>query len=123
MQANFTLKLNHMLRRSIISCTMVGIGVLAVASTGGGGKNSSAAKSSLASLRSSSGYTLKAGPGYQPNRLCATSNPYNFGNKDAVVTYRKGNTFYILPVSNKQLKAAGMRSNLNLVNWKVKLHK
>ena len=124
MQANFTLKLNHMLRKSIISCAMIGLAVLAIASSGGGDKkNATTDKSSLFSLKNKPGFVLKAGPSsQQTNSLSINSSRYNFVMQNAVVTYRKGNTFYILPTASKMVKP-NLRSNLNLINVKVQLHK
>lgn len=108
-----------MLRKSIFSFAMVGIAVLAVASSGGGDKKN--AKSSFPSANSSLGFTLKAGPSYQA-RLGGASSQFNFTNQNALVTYRKGNTIYIVPAVAKVSRQSA-KSNLSLLSWRMKLHK
>ena len=68
MQANFTLNLNHMLKKSlVVGVAMIGTVVLALASSGGGGSKKqslASSKQGLTPLKSSYGITLKAGPNY-----------------------------------------------------------
>ena len=62
MQANFTQKLNHMLKKTIISFAMIGAVALALASSGGGNKKKSEAprKTEFTPIRTTHGFTLKA---------------------------------------------------------------
>lgn len=125
MKANSTLKLNQMLKKSIISFGMIGIVALAAASSGGGDrKESNEARSGLLSLRSSPGVRLKAGPNYNEAQLNGASQ-FNLAMQHAVITYRKGNTIYIMPlptrVSKPECQQVDFRSNLNLLRLQFKI--
>lgn len=114
-----------MLKKSIISLPMIGMVALAVASSGGGDhRSATGVQSGLLSLKSAPGVLqLKAGPNYTHNHLRGSAQ-YNFAMQRAVVTYRKGNTIYILPTCSKMPpKAQEFRSNLNLLQLKLQLHR
>lgn len=127
MQANSTLKFNHMLKKSIISCAMIGVVTLALASSGGGGgkKKSSVTplSTSFTPIRTTNGFTLKAGPAYTGSQIYSSERNHNFVTYNTLVTYQKGNTVYILPnrvtVNTKPL----YRSNLNVLDLRIRLRK
>lgn len=127
MQVNFTLKLNHMLKKSIISITMIGVVALAIASSGGGDKKkATVAAPGVNKLKTTPGFSLKAGRSYS-NSLMLKNRPNNYALNNSVLTYRKGNTIYILPTTNagkfcKQQPVAS-KNNLNMLNLKLKLRK
>ena len=122
MQVNFTLKINHMLKKSIISFAMIGAVALVLASSGGGEKKKTSASSGLSILKSTPGFSLRAGRSYT-NSLTFKSRPNSFALNNTVITYRKGNTIYILPSPVKYKKPLAVKNNLNIVNFKVKLSK
>lgn len=114
-----------MLKKSIISLSMIGVVAMAVASSGGGDRKESAeAKSGLLSLRSAPGVRLKAGPDFTQAQLNGSSQ-FNFAMQHAVVTYRKGNTIYIMQPHYKTVKPVvqGAHSNLDLLRLRVQLHR
>ena len=127
MQANFTQKLNHMLKKTIISCTMIGAVALALASSGGGnGKKSEAPRNStFTPIRTTNGFTLKAGPNYTGSRIFSAERNNSYITYNTVVTYQKGNSVIILPHQARVTtnSAAAFRSNLKLLDLKIRLRK
>lgn len=126
MQVNFTLNLNHMLKKSlVIGVAMIGVVVLAVASSGGGGKKKSlaSAKQGFTPLKSSQGITLKAGPNYTGS-YSYSSQRNNVLSYKTLVTYQKGNTIFILPYSYKlNTSRLSSKNNLNVLDLKINLRK
>lgn len=105
-----------MVKKLIISMTMLSVVALAIASSGGGGgKKSAKAVSGLSLLHSSAGFSLKAGP---LNGSLAV--PRTNTTRNLIVTYRKGNTIYILP-SAPQPSVASNTSSTNLDALKFKM--
>jgi len=127
MQANFTLKLNQMLRRTIISCAMVGTVALALASSGGGGKKSSQKnvplKPEFTPIRTTNGFTLKAGPFYTGSLLSRSEKARSYVTYNSLVTYEQGNKIFILPSSVRINTKPLFRSNLNVLDLRVRLRK
>jgi len=125
----FTLKLNHMLKKSIISATMLGLVVIALASSGGGKKKSTGSTLGMIPIRSNGTFTLKTKPSYSGSFASASANVKNSTVYRSVVTYQKGNTTFIVPAQyrlNNQRKLSfnsgqSFRSNLNVVDLKVRL--
>jgi len=113
-----------MLKKSIISMAMVGAVALALASSGGGDKKkATVAATGVNTLKTTPGFSLKAGRSYT-NSLTQKNGQNNLALGNTVLTYRKGNTIYILPNSgkvNKQQMAS--RNNLNMLNLKLKIRK
>lgn len=125
MKANSTFKLDHMLKKTLISCAMIGaVALAAVASSGGGKKKSEAPlKPIYTPIRTTNGFTLKAGPSYTGSHILSSERNRNFVTYSAVVTYQKGNTVYILPQQVKMNLKPTFKTNLNLLDLKIKLHK
>src|SRR5205085_11583873 len=92
----FTLKLNHMLKKSLVSATMLGLVVIALASSGGGKKKSSSTLG-IIPIRSNGTFTLKSKPSYSGSFLYSTANLKNSTMYRSVITYQKGNTTFIVP--------------------------
>ena len=127
MQANFTLNLNHMLKKTlIIGLAMVGTVALALASSGGGGnkkKSLASAKQGFTPLKSSYGLALKAGPNYSGSYIYSTQRD-NILSYNTLVTYKKGNTIFILPYNYKlNTSRVNSKSNLNALDLKISLRK
>jgi hypothetical protein len=126
MKVNFTQKLNHMLKKTIISATMIGAVALALASSGGGnGKKSEAPRNStFTPIRTTNGFTLKAGPYYTGSKLFSVERSKGFVTYNSVVTYQKGNSVIILPHQTRVSTGANtFRSNLKLLDLKFRLRK
>ena len=130
MKANSTLKFNHMFKKTLISCAMIGaVALAAVASSGGGKKKSETPLKPLYTpIRTTNGFTLKAGPAYAGSHHFSSERNRNFITYSTVVTYQKGNTIYILPQqvkmnTNPSFKNNSFKNNLNLLDLKIRLHK
>jgi len=119
----FTLKLNHMIKKTLASCMLLGVVGLALASSGGGkDKAKSTVETGFASSKTYIGFSLKAGPRYSGSQLFSTEKSGSAVLFNSVVTYQKGNTVYILPYKYRMSQKAGYRSNLNVVDLKFNLH-
>jgi len=114
-----------MLKKTLISCAMIGaVALAAVASSGGGKKKSEAPlKPIYTPIRTTNGFTLKAGPSYTGSHILSSERSRNFITYSTVVTYQKGNTVYILPQQVKSNIKPTFKTNLNLLDLKIKLHK
>jgi len=124
MQANSTLKFNHMLKKSLISFTMIGVVALALASNGGGDKkNATRGKAEYTTARTMNGLTMKAGPVFSGSRMYNTQRQSNMVMYNSVLTYRKGNTTYILPYKYKMNTKPTLRSNTQVIDLKIRLSK
>jgi hypothetical protein len=125
----FTLKLNHMLKKTIISATMLGLVVIALASSGGGKKKSAGSTLGIIPIRANGTFTVKSKPTYTGSFLYSTANLKNSTMYRSVITYQKGNTTFIVPSQyrlNNQRKLTfnsnqPFKSNLNVVDLKVRL--
>jgi hypothetical protein len=129
MQANSTLKFNHMLKKTIISCAMIGAFALALASSGGGDKKKAEAlrKPDFTPIRTTNGFTLKAGPAYTGSHTFSSVGTNNFITRNTVVTYQQGNKVFILPYKSRVVNVAAVnssyRNNLNAFDLKIRLRK
>ena len=127
MQANFTLNLNHMLKKSlVVGLALVGTVVLALASSGGGGskkKTLASTKQGFTPLKSSYGLTLKAGPSYTGSLIYSTQRN-NVLSYNTLVTYQKGNTIFILPYKYKlNTSRIAAKNNLNVLDLRISIRK
>jgi hypothetical protein len=125
MQKFFTLKLNHMLKKSIVCATMLGLVIIALASSGGGKKKAANPTPAFTSIRSTGGFSLKSRPTYSGSQVFGTVNQKNSILYKTVITYQKGNTIYVVP-SRYRLNAPtklSFKSNLNVIDLKIRLCK
>lgn len=115
-----------MLRRTIICCAMIGTVALALASSGGGGKKNQSnvpLKPEITPIRTTNGFTLKAGPLYTGSLLSRSQNTASYLTYNSLVTYEQGNKIFILPSQVKIKTQPTFRSNLNVLDLKVRLRK
>lgn len=127
----FTLKLNHMLKKTIISATMLGVVVIALASSGGGKKKTASSNLGIIPVRANGTFVMKSKPSYSGSHILRTVNSKNTTIIRSVVTYQQGNTTFIVPSqyrlnnSSKLSFKSGLsfRSNLNVVDLKLRLCK
>ncbi len=130
MRKIFTRNLNHMLKKSVISATLLCIVFFALASSGGGKKKSSSALG-VVPVSTKSILSLKSRPSYSGSNILTTVNTKNTTIIRSVVTYQKGNTTYVIPsqykVNNSKISfkpsQLSFRSNLNVVDLKIRLCK
>ena len=114
-------------KKALISFVLVSFGVFALASMGGGGNKSKdkTVKPEFTPIRTTNGFTLKAGPMYRGSFSIGQEKSKNLVSLNSVVTYQKGNTIYILPCKYKVQTSVTSQaaSSLQLLNLKIKLHK
>ncbi len=114
------------IKKTLISFTLVAFTVFAFGSMGGGNNKSKnkAVKTDFVPIRTTNGFTLKAGPSYHGSMIFGTDKKKNITSFNSVITYQKGNTTYILPYRYKiQSPSLQNKSSLQLFNLKVKMHK
>jgi hypothetical protein len=117
-----------MLKKTLVSATMVGLVVIALASSGGG-KKKAGSTVGIIPIRANGTFNIKAKPSYSGSFLYSTANLKNSTVYRSVITYQKGNTTFIVPSQyrmNNQRKIAfnsgqGFKTNLNAVDLKVRL--
>lgn len=118
-----------MLKKTIISGMLIGVVALAVASSGGGDKKKSDAKrkADFTPIKTTNGFTLKAGPAYSGSSIFSTTRTGNFLNQSGVVTYQQGNAVIILPHQSRvntnpvTTTITPFKSNLNFLDLKIRL--
>ena len=105
---------------------LIGIGVFAIASMGGGGsKKDKTVKPEFTPIRTTNGFTLKAGPSYHGSVIFSQEKTRNLVAYNSIVTYQKGNTTYILPIKYKLQTSTASQSGstLQMFNLRIKIHK
>jgi len=114
-------------KKLTFSFILLGFAVLAFASMGGGGSKSKdkTVKPAFTPIRTTNGFTLKAGPSYHGSMIFSQEKVNNLVSFNSIVTYQKGNTTYILPCRYKvQTNSVPQQgSSLQLFNLKIKIHK
>ena len=118
------------MRMTIVSALMIAVVGLTFASKGGGGEKKSAKniplKTNFTPIRTTNGFTLKAGPSYTGSYLLGTEKKNNVVSFNALITYQKGNSIYIMPYKYKintsmYLNTSG--NNLQLLDLRINMHK
>jgi hypothetical protein len=113
-------------KKAFISFMLVSFGVLALASMGGGGnKKNKSVKPEFTPIRTTNGFTLKAGPSYRGSTIFTQEKNNTLVSLNSIVTYQKGNTIYILPCRYKLQTSPTSQpgSSLQMFNLKIKMHK
>jgi hypothetical protein len=118
------------MRRTLVSTLLIAVVGLTFASKGGGGDNKKAGsiplKTSFTPIRTTNGFTLKAGPSYTGSYVLGTEKTTNYVSFNTLVTYEKGNSIYIMPYRykiNTSVYLHNSGSNLRLLDLRVNLHK
>jgi hypothetical protein len=118
-----------MLKKTIISCAMIGVVALAAASSGGGDKKKAGAlrNAAFTPIRTTHGFTLKSGPAYTGSHIFSSERNNNYITHKAVVTYQQGNKVFILPYKSRvnvtTVAPDAYRNNLNAIDLKIRLRK
>lgn len=116
-------------RKSAICFVLTIMAILTFASSGGGGgdKNKSMPTASkFTPIRTTSGFTLKSGPTYRGSQLFNQEKKKDAMVFNSVITYKRGNTTFILPYKYKMNLASTkscLKTNLNVVDVKINLHR
>lgn len=112
-------------KKAFISLILLGLGAWAIASMGGGGSKSKekTVKPEFTPIRTTNGFTLRAGPVYSGSMIFGQEKNKNLVSLNSIVTYQKGNTTYILPCRYKvQASSPAQGSSLQMFNLKIKIH-
>ena len=114
-------------KKALISFVLVSFGVFALASMGGGGNKSKdkAVKPEFIPIKTSNGFTLKAGPVYHGSMVFGQERNTNLLSFNSIVTYQKGNSTYIIPCRYKLQTSSATQpgSSLQMLNLRIKMHK
>lgn len=112
----------------LVAALFLSITGLAGASMGGEKKAKKAAKATeeFVPIRTTAGFTLKAGPSYKGSLGFNSSKSANGKlSINTLVTYQKGNTTYIMPYNSRinVAKTGNCNSSTQMLNLKVRIHK
>lgn len=92
------------MRKLLVSALLITVVGLADASKGGGGEkktNNNTLKTSFTPIRTTSGFTLKAGPTLTANYALGTEKTPSYISFNTLITYQKGNSIYVMPYHYK----------------------
>ena len=124
-----TIGMRKLTRKKLISASMIAVVGLAVASKGGGGDNKKTTiplKTNFIPIRTTNGFTLKAGPSYSGSMIVGTEKAREYVSFHTLVTYQKGNSFYIMPhtyrINNSVYMKNNSGSNLSLLDLRINMH-
>jgi hypothetical protein len=124
-----TIELRKLIRKALISTSLVAVVGLAVASKGGGGdkqKANVALKTNFVPIRTTTGFTLKAGPAFTGSTILSTEKTPEYVSFHTLITYQHGNTTFIMPRTFKVNSSVFMQnnsgSNLSLLDLKINMH-
>jgi hypothetical protein len=110
----------------VIVTVFLGLAGFAIASMGGEKRNrkTSAARTDFTPIKTTAGFTLKAGAVYKGSMLLNQEKVNGQLHFNSLVTFQKGNTTYILPL-NHRVNIGSMRTsdNLQMLRLKVRMHK
>ena len=114
-------------RKLVAASMLLVVAGFAFASMGGEKKNRKGSRltTDFVPIRTSAGFTLKAGPSYKGSLLLNQEKSGSQLSFNTLITYQKGNTTYIMPYNHRVNinKAGASGDNLQLLRLKVKLNK
>ncbi|HET6255382.1 MAG TPA: hypothetical protein VFE32_14980 [Puia sp.] len=123
-----TIELRKLIRKLLISASLVAVVGLAVASKGGGDKPkaNTPLKTNFVPIRTTAGFTLKAGPAFMGSTILSTEKTPDYVSFHTLMTYQRGNTTFIMPRTYKVNPSVYMRnnsgSNLSLLDLRINMH-
>jgi len=124
-----TIELRKLMRKLLISASLVAIVGLALASKGGGGDKQKAnipLKTNFVPIRTTTGFTLKVGPTFTGSTIVSTQKTREYVTFSSLITYQHGNMTFILPHTYKISSSVYMRnnsgSNLSLLDLRINMH-
>ena len=125
--------LRKLMRKTLISTLMVAVVGLAFASKGGGGEKKDTTKNvplktNFTPIRTTNGFTLKAGSSMTANYLLGAEKTPNYVSFNTLITYQKGNSLYVMPYkykinTNMFLNTSGSNMRLLDLRINVNMHK
>lgn len=116
----------HTLKLAVVT-VFLGFAAFAFASMGGekrNNKKTSTIRSEFIPIRTSSGFTLKAGLAYKGSMILNQEKSNGQIRFNSLVTYQKGNTTYIVPLNHRiNIGSVGSSDNTQMLQLKVRMHK
>ena len=116
------------MRKLLVSALLITVVGLADASKGGGGekkKDNSSFKTNFTPIRTTSGFTLKAGPTLTGNYFLSAEKTNNYVSFNTLITYQKGNSVYVMPyhykINTSMYLDNSNKTNLGLLDLRVNL--
>lgn len=123
-----TIYWRKLMRKLLVSALLIAVVGLADASKGGGGekkKDDTSFKKNFTPIRTTSGFTLKAGPTLTANYFLNTEKTSKYVSFNTLVTYQKGNSIYVMPYHYKVNTSIYLdnsnSNNLRLLDLRVNL--
>jgi hypothetical protein len=131
MQKTITISLKRLTRQLIVSTALIVVAGLAIASKGGGGDKKKAAnipfRNNFTPIRTTNGFTLKAGPSYTGSYLLSQEKTSNSISFSTLATYQRGNALFIIPykykVNTSPYLNSSNKSNLQVLDLRIKMHR
>jgi hypothetical protein len=124
-----TIELRKLIRKLLISASMLAIVGLAVASKGGGGDKSKAntpLKTNFVPIRTTTGFTLKAGPTFTGSTVVSSEKTPEYVSFHTLITYQRGNSTFIMPRTLKVNNSVFLHNNggstLSLLDLRINMH-
>ena len=123
-----TIELRKLMRKALISASLVAVVGLALASKGGGGEKQKATtlKTNFVPIRTASGFTLKVGPSFTGSTIVCTEKTKEYVSFHTLITYEHGNMTYIMPrtykISPRVYLHNNSGSNLSLLDLRINMH-
>ncbi len=117
------------MRRMLASSLFIAVAGLTFASMGGGGEKKNASipvRTAFVPIRTTNGFTLKAGPSYAGSFVLGTEKSKDYVSFNTLITYSKGNSIYIMPYKykiNTSMYLHNSGSNLQLLDLRINMHK
>ena len=124
-----TIKLRKLMRKTLVSTLLLAVVGLTFASKGGGGeknKKEVSLKTNFTPIRTTSGFTLKAGPSFTGNYLLNSQRTSNYVSFNTLITYQKGNSIYVMPYHykiNTSVYLNNSGNNLRLLDLRINMNK
>jgi hypothetical protein len=117
-------------RKLLVSAFLLAVVGLTFASKGGGGdkkgSKNTTLKTDFTPIRTTTGFTLKAGPSFTGSFTLGTVKTREYVSFNTLVTYEKGNSIYVMPYHYKistSMYLHNSGSNLQLFDLKITMHK
>ena len=123
--------MRKLMRMTIVSALMIAVVGLTFASKGGGGDKKSNSriplKTEFVPIRTTGTFTLKTGPTYTGSFMLGQEKTKSYLSINSLVTYQKGNSIFIIPytykVNTPVLMDGSRRTNLQLLDLRIKMHR
>ena len=122
-----TIEMRKLMRKLLVSALLIAVVGLADASKGGGGEKKNAKdtlKADFTPIRTTSGFTLKAGPSLTANYSLGTEKTPNYVSFNTLITYQKGNSIYVMPYRykiNTSVYLNNSGNNLRLLDLRINM--